>query len=120
MRKTVPAVPAGTAAHRSTMMGVCPVWGSSLSSTSAVFSFSVLVQMQGWQEKYGASYTSRSMSSCTRCPVSLARPSRVAEPGVQCSSSYSSSSGAKLSREELICALRSLVWNGLSGIMHSR
>ena len=41
--------------YSSTTVGTWPVWGSSFSSTSAVFSFSVLVQIQGWQEKYGAS-----------------------------------------------------------------
>lgn len=46
---------AGSISHKSTITGVWPVWGSSFSSTSAVFSFSVLVQMHGWQEKKGAS-----------------------------------------------------------------
>lgn len=45
----------GSISHKSTITGVWPVWGSSFSSTSAVFSFSVLVQMHGWQEKKGAS-----------------------------------------------------------------
>ena len=41
--------------HRSTITGWWPVRGRNFSSTSAVFSFSVLVQRQGWQEMYGAS-----------------------------------------------------------------
>ena len=41
--------------HRSTITGAWPMAGSSVSSTSAVFSRRVLVQMQGWQEKQGAS-----------------------------------------------------------------
>ncbi len=36
--------------YKSTTMGVCPVWGRRRVSTSEVFSFSVLVQMQGWQD----------------------------------------------------------------------
>ena len=36
--------------YKSTTTGVCPVWGRRRVSTSEVFSFSVLVQMQGWQD----------------------------------------------------------------------
>ena len=39
-----------TVCYKSTTVGVCPVWGRRRVSTSEVFSFSVLVQMQGWQD----------------------------------------------------------------------
>ena len=40
---------------RSTTWGLWPVWGRNTRRISAVFSFSVLVQMQGWQLMYSAS-----------------------------------------------------------------
>lgn len=47
---------------------IVAVEGRNLWRMSDVFSFRLLVQMQGWQENHSASYTSRSISRRTDAP----------------------------------------------------
>ena len=98
----------------------CSMAGRTLPKRSSVLIFRLVVLMQGCIPTHWPFSTSSSTKRRTAFSLSFIRPRTLQEPGVISRSFSIHSPLAKLSREEPICLLRSLVLNTLSPGVSSR